>query len=105
MDHNANDLSPLRLRSADAKQYSFAYRRLVRKRFRRECLIDDEEILVRSTVVVSKGPAGEKCGPHRFEVTRQDYLKIGSLELAGIVFSFGSAPPYRTKPAGERQRI
>src|SRR5205085_6531065 len=105
MGHHTDDLSPLSLIRANAKQDPLADSRLVWKCLRRECLIDYQEIAIRLAVVLGKGPSREKCRAHRFEVARQDDLKIGSLKLARIVLSFRSAPTHRTKPAAEWQWI
>ncbi len=103
MGHYTNDLSPLRLRRANAKQYSLPYSRLVWKCLRRQCLINYEQVSIRLAVVFGKGPSFEKLRAHRLEVTGQNDLKIRSLKLTRIALSFGAAPTHRTKPTGERQ--
>src|SRR5215813_821609 len=103
MGHDTDNLSPLRLLRAHAKQDALADSRLVGKCLRRECLINYEQVPVRCAVVRSKGPAGQKSRAHRLEIAGQNDLKIGSLKLARICLSFGSAPPHRTKSTGEGQ--
>src|SRR5215213_6087990 len=103
MGHYTNDLSPLRLRRAYAKQDSLAHRRLVWKRLRRQCLIDYEQVSIGLAVVFRERPSFEKLRAHRLEVTGQNDLKISSLELTRITLCFGATPAHRTKPAGERQ--
>ena len=103
MGHHTNDLSPLSLRRANAKQDPLAHSRLVWKCLRRECLINYEQVPIRRAVVLRESPSGQKCRAHRLEITGQNDLKIGSLKLARIFLSFGSTPTHRTKPAGERQ--
>src|SRR6185295_18705774 len=102
MGHHTDDLSPLRLRRANSIQDLLAHRRLVWKRLRRECLIDDDQILLRRTVFCRKGSAREQRRAHCFEVTGNNDLQIGSLKLAWISLSIRSAPTHRTKPARKR---
>ena len=105
MGHHSDDLSPLSLGRANAKQDSLAHRRLIGKRLCRECLIDYEQIPIRRAVFRRKRASGEKRRTHRFEIAGQNDLKIRSLKLARIVLRFSSAPTHRTKPARERQWI
>src|SRR5215510_14289366 len=103
MGHHANDLSPLRLRRAHAKQYSLTHRRLARKCLRRQCLINYEQIPIRLAVVFRERASLEKLRAHRLEVAGQNDLKIGSLKLARVCLSLRAAPTHRTKPTGKRQ--
>src|SRR4051812_32222934 len=104
MADHTNDLSPLSLRRANAKEDAFAYSRFVWKRFRGQCLINYEQVAVRAAVVLRERASGDKSGAHRFEITGQNNLKIGSLKLARISLRIGSAPADGTKSTGERQR-
>src|SRR5688572_17832424 len=103
MDHHTDDLSPLRLRRAHAKQDSLTHRRLVWKCLRRQCLIHYEQVPVGRAVVLRKGPSRQQCSTHRLDVTGQNDLQIRSLKLARISLSFGSTPTHGTKPAGKWQ--
>src|SRR3954464_6083566 len=104
MADHTNDLSPLSLRRANAKEDAFAYSRFVGKRFRGQCLINYEQVAVRAAVVLRESASGEKFGAHRLEVTGQNDLKIRSFKLARICLRIGSAPTHGIKSTGERQR-
>src|SRR5687768_2368859 len=104
MVHHADDLAPLRLRRANAKQYPLPNRRLVRKSLRRECLIHDQQVPIRRAVFLRKRPSSEKPRAHRFKIPRQNDLKIRSLKLTRIGKRILFTPSHRTNPAGKRQR-
>src|SRR3569832_93652 len=105
MGHYADDLAPLRLGRAHAKQDPLADRRLIGKRLRSKCRINYEQVAVRRAVVLCERSSREQRRAHRLEITGQNDLKIGSLKLARIVLRFGSAPTHRIESAGEWQWI
>src|ERR1043165_1427698 len=104
MGHHSNNLAPLRLRRAHAKQDALGRCRLVRKRLRRERLINYQQVSIRRTVLLRERTSRQQRRTHRFEVAGQNDLQIGSLKLARIGLRFRTAPTHRTKPTRKRQR-
>src|SRR2546429_7586124 len=104
MRNHADDLAPLSLRGANAKQYPLAYGRFIWKRLRGKCLINYQEISFRRIVVFGKRASGHQGCAHSFKVARQYNLKIGSLKLARVFECFGSAPTHGIESAGQWQR-
>src|ERR1043165_34106 len=104
MGHHSNNLAPLRLRRAHAKQDALAHCRLVRKRLRRERLINYQQVSIRRTVLLRERTSRQQRRTHRFEAAGQKELQIGTLKLARIGLRFRPAPTHRTKPPRKRQR-
>src|SRR5207244_12505277 len=104
MRNHADDLAPLSLRRANAKQDAFAHSRFVWKSLRGKRLVDYQEVSFGRIVVLGKAASGHQGCADGFEIAWQHDLKIGSLEPARVFERFGSAPAHGTEPASERQR-
>src|SRR5437762_13479419 len=100
MRNYPNDLAPLSLRRANAKQDPLAHSRFIWKRLRGKCLINYQEVSFSRIVVFGKGASRHQGRAHSFKVARQHDLKIGSLKLARVLECFGPTPSHGTEPAG-----
>src|SRR6185295_5438034 len=100
--HYANNLAPLSLIRANAKQDLLTHSRFVRKCFCRESLIDDEYVPIRCAVFLGEGSSLQKSRTHRFKVAGQNYLEIGSLKLCGVLQRLFFAPSDGTKSCCQR---
>src|SRR5437016_9526955 len=92
MRNHADDLAPLSLRRANAKQDAFAHSRFVWKSLRGKRLVNYQEVSFGRIVVLGKGASGHQGCADGFEIARQHDLKIvlpGYFEAIGTTLVAG----------------